>query len=140
MKVLQPCTCMLNLTRQVAFRWSAGSIATSIVCLILSGVLLHQDRQMRGCMKVCDTEQGKTYVGATGLQRELDTVICSLACEARATMSSGDLTLATSKRMLLCRPSTICCMATISPLPCNQWVIISPCSAECSVCSRMQDM
>lgn len=42
----------------------------------------------------------------------------SLACEARATMSSGDLTLATSKRMLLCRLSTICCIATISPLPC----------------------
>ena len=39
-------------------------------------------------------------------------------CEASATMSSGDLTLATSRRMLLCRPSIICCMATISPLPC----------------------
>ena len=43
-------------------------------------------------------------------------------------MSSGDLTLATSKRMLLCRLSTICCMATISPLPCTAGTLAFPSS------------
>ncbi len=39
--------------------------------------------------------------------------------EARATISSGDRTLATNKRILLPMESIIFCMVTISVRPCN---------------------